>query len=40
MFQGVAAARIRSLFRTARKKAPAIIFIGEQRCTLRMESKP
>ncbi|KAI7840859.1 hypothetical protein COHA_005451 [Chlorella ohadii] len=29
MFQGVAAARIRSLFRTARKKAPAIIFIDE-----------
>ena len=29
MFQGVAAARIRSLFRAARKNAPAIIFIGE-----------
>lgn len=28
MFQGVAAARIRSLFKTARKNAPAIIFIG------------
>eukprot|EP00887_Chlorella_sp_A99_P003900 scaffold11.g3900.t1 len=29
MFQGVAAARIRSLFRAARKNAPAIIFIDE-----------
>ena len=29
MFQGVAAARIRSLFRAARKVAPAIIFIDE-----------
>ena len=29
MFQGVAAARIRSLFRAARKAAPAIIFIDE-----------
>ncbi|KAL4436128.1 hypothetical protein ABPG77_005576 [Micractinium sp. CCAP 211/92] len=29
MFQGVAAARIRSLFKTARKNAPAIIFIDE-----------
>jgi DNA polymerase III delta prime subunit len=28
MFQGVAAARIRSLFKAARKNAPAIIFIG------------
>ena len=28
MFQGVAAARIRSLFRAARKNAPAIVFIG------------
>jgi DNA polymerase III delta prime subunit len=29
MFQGVAAARIRSLFKAARKNSPAIIFIGE-----------
>lgn len=29
MFQGVAAARIRSLFRAARKHAPSIIFIDE-----------
>lgn len=29
MFQGVAAARIRSLFRAARKAAPSIIFIDE-----------
>lgn len=29
MFQGVAAARIRDLFKTARKNAPSIIFIGE-----------
>lgn len=29
MFQGVAAARIRSLFRAARKNAPSIIFIDE-----------
>lgn len=28
MFQGVAAARIRSLFKAARKNSPAIIFIG------------
>ena len=28
MFQGVAAARIRSLFRAARKNSPSIIFIG------------
>lgn len=28
MFQGVAAARIRDLFKTARAAAPAIIFIG------------
>ena len=32
MFQGVAAARIRSLFYAARKVAPAIIFIGEPTC--------
>jgi len=29
MFQGVAAARVRNLFRTARKNAPAIVFIDE-----------
>jgi cell division protease FtsH len=29
MFGGVAAARIRDLFRVARKYAPSIIFIGE-----------
>ena len=29
MFQGIAAARIRSLFRAARKNSPAIIFIDE-----------
>ena len=29
MFQGVAAARIRDLFATARATAPAIIFIGQ-----------
>ena len=29
MFQGIAAARIRSLFRAARKNAPSIIFIDE-----------
>ncbi len=28
MFQGVAAARIRDLFKTARTNAPSIIFIG------------
>ena len=28
MFQGVAAARIRDLFKTARNAAPSIIFIG------------
>ena len=28
MFEGVAAARIRDLFRVARKHAPAIVFIG------------
>ena len=28
MFQGVAAARIRDLFKTARKNAPSIVFIG------------
>ena len=28
MFQGIAAARIRSLFRAARKVAPSILFIG------------
>ena len=28
MFQGVAAARIRDLFRVARANAPSIIFIG------------
>lgn len=29
MFSGVAAARIRNMFKTARSKAPSIIFIGE-----------
>ena len=29
MFQGVAAARIRSLFVAARRNAPSIVFIGE-----------
>lgn len=29
MFQGVASARIRSLFAAARKVAPSIVFIGE-----------
>lgn len=29
MFEGVAAARMRDLFRVARKSAPAIIFIGK-----------
>ncbi len=28
MFEGVAAARIRDLFRVARKNSPAIVFIG------------
>jgi SpoVK/Ycf46/Vps4 family AAA+-type ATPase len=28
MFEGVAAARIRDLFRVARKHAPAIVFVG------------
>lgn len=28
MFEGVAAARIRDLFRVARKHSPAIVFIG------------
>ena len=34
MFQGIAAARIRSLFRAARKVAPSILFIGgcQNRC--------
>ena len=31
MFQGVAAARIRDLFKTARTNAPSIIFIGRSR---------
>ena len=34
MFQGVAAARIRDLFKTARTAAPSIIFIGEHHPTL------
>lgn len=29
MFQGVAAARIRDLFKTARDAAPSIVFIGK-----------
>ncbi len=28
MFEGVAAARIRNLFKVARKNAPSIVFIG------------
>ena len=37
MFEGVAAARIRDLFKVARKNAPAIVFIGAWRlaCLLR-----
>ena len=31
MFEGVAAARIRDLFKVARKNAPAIVFIGARR---------
>ena len=35
MFEGVAAARIRDLFKVARKNAPAIVFIGARRvCVL------
>lgn len=30
MFQGVAAARIRDLFKTARDAAPSIVFIGKR----------
>ncbi len=30
MFSGVAAGRIKDIFATARKNAPAIIFIGEE----------
>ena len=29
MFEGVAAARIRDLFKVARKNSPAIVFIGD-----------
>ena len=32
MFQGVAAARIRDLFKTARDAAPSIVFIGTRLC--------
>ncbi len=31
MFEGVAAARIRDLFKVARKNAPSIVFIGASR---------
>ena len=37
MFQGVAAARIRDLFKTARTNAPSIIFIG-QSCAVDLPS--
>ena len=30
MFEGVAASRVRDLFKTARKIAPAIVFIGKR----------
>ena len=32
MFEGVAASRVRDLFKTARKVAPAIVFIGQRSC--------
>jgi hypothetical protein len=34
MYQGVAAARVRSLFKAARSCAPSIVFIGECVCVL------
>jgi ATP-dependent Zn protease len=34
MFEGVAAARVRDLFKVARKNAPAIVFIGACRCRI------
>ena len=36
MFEGVAAARIRDLFKVARKNAPAIVFIGARRRVMRI----
>ena len=40
LFEGVAAARMRDLFKVARKNAPAIVFIGARRGRVRLLSSP
>lgn len=38
MFEGVAASRVRDLFKTARRLAPAIVFIGNSLLPSQIES--